>query len=317
MGDNKDANLPSIPVKEGRVGNPTSPVKPFSVLKRVIYGILMIYGAWILANAVRFGTLGPLGEYEAETLKPIYDSAEWNVFMAGLSFLLLILGGFGGIRILLFPQGRIFQRLAPALVVLLVFLHVRIMFFERIEVSGDSMSPTLRPGQTFWVWKLKYNLHLPILRFPFGSPFPPYPHSDWDMESQTMPERGTIVAFHYPGNSSRYMLKRVIALPGEKFSFQNGKIFINDTELKEPYLAPGTVSRPLPDEYQSHVLYPPPSLKRLDPLVEYSALHGCGEAGIVPRGAVLVLGDNRRKSRDSRSMGYVPLFYLTGSVSVK
>jgi signal peptidase I len=56
------------------------------------------------------------------------------------------------------------------------------------------------------------------------------------------PERGDIVVFEPPpeveercGAGGTYV-KRVIGLPGERVAVENGKVYINGTELEEPYL---------------------------------------------------------------------------------
>ena len=40
----------------------------------------------------------------------------------------------------------------------------------------------------------------------------------------------------------RSYIKRVIALPGEHVQIKDGKVFINDEELDEPYLQDGIVT---------------------------------------------------------------------------
>ncbi|MCI5779736.1 MAG: signal peptidase I [Lentisphaeria bacterium] len=48
------------------------------------------------------------------------------------------------------------------------------------------------------------------------------------------PRRGDIVVLSYFGR--RYLLKRVIALPGETVEFRKGRVFLNGRELPEPYV---------------------------------------------------------------------------------
>ena len=79
-----------------------------------------------------------------------------------------------------------------------------------VRVSGDSMDPTVRSGHLSFVNRLAY--------------------------ARTEPERGDIVCVRLAGESIMY-LKRVIALPGEKAEIRSGRVYIDDTELREPYLA--------------------------------------------------------------------------------
>lgn len=72
-------------------------------------------------------------------------------------------------------------------------------------VDGESMMPTLTDGQ-----------------LSFGSSIANY-------------ERGDIVVIRAP---QKYLVKRIIGLPGEKVESKNGKIYINNQELNEDYLDP-------------------------------------------------------------------------------
>lgn len=83
------------------------------------------------------------------------------------------------------------------------------------------------------------------------------------------PQRGEIIVFRPPdilGSKDDY-IKRVIGLPGEKVEIKDGKVFINERPLKEPYLA----------EEMNYQFGPV----------------------VVPEDSLLVLGDNRNKSFDS------------------
>lgn len=81
---------------------------------------------------------------------------------------------------------------------------------------------------------------------------------------------------------SNRLIKRVIALAGDKVDIRDGKVYINDELLDEPYVKGITPGMGL--EY---------------PLV-------------VPEGHVFVMGDNRENSLDSRSFGPVSLNSIEG-----
>ncbi|MGI5912918.1 MAG: signal peptidase I [Syntrophomonadaceae bacterium] len=83
------------------------------------------------------------------------------------------------------------------------------------------------------------------------------------------PERGDIVVLDPPEalNTNLDYIKRVIGLPGEKVEMKNGKVYINERPLKEPYL--------------SEPIY-----------YDYGPVQ-------VPENCLLVLGDNRNNSFDS------------------
>ncbi|KLU61072.1 signal peptidase IB [Peptococcaceae bacterium CEB3] len=96
------------------------------------------------------------------------------------------------------------------------------------------------------------------------------------------PSRGDIIVFAYPKDPKRTFVKRVIAVPGETVELRGNQVFIDGQVLREPYLKPGD--------------YPPYGPET------------------VPRGKVLVLGDNRRQSEDSRAWGLLPQSAIIGKV---
>jgi signal peptidase I len=78
-----------------------------------------------------------------------------------------------------------------------------------ILVRGISMAPTYVDGQKIWLNRI--SLHTRPL------------------------ERGEIVGIRYQGESV-LLLKRIIALPGERVAIRRGNVLINDQILDEPYL---------------------------------------------------------------------------------
>lgn len=94
------------------------------------------------------------------------------------------------------------------------------------------------------------------------------------------PNRGDIVVFAYPKDPKRTFVKRVIALEGETVELRDNQVFINGRVIQEPYLKAGD--------------YPPYGPET------------------VPANRVLVLGDNRRQSGDSRDWGLLDKSALIG-----
>lgn len=127
----------------------------------------------------------------------------------------------------------------------------------RVRVENISMQPTLHEGQFILVNKLAYRL------------------GDF--------ERGDVIVFHYPRNPEEDYIKRVIGLPGDTVTIENGQVHVNGQVLDEPYIA-------APPQYAN--------------------------TWAVPEGQVFVLGDNRNQSSDSHSWGYVPAEYVVGKALV-
>ena len=98
------------------------------------------------------------------------------------------------------------------------------------------------------------------------------------------PRTGDIIVF-YDINEDRQLIKRLIAVEGDQVEIKDGKVFVNGEELKEDYIKDG---------------YTPQGVNP-----EYSNL-------VVPKGYVYVLGDNRKNSRDSRSIGPIEVERITG-----
>jgi signal peptidase I len=105
------------------------------------------------------------------------------------------------------------------------------------------------------------------------------------------PERGDILVFETPPSAERMcgipievLVKRVIALPGETWELRGGYVFIDGERLPEAYVTP---------DRRDRTTQPP---RR------------------VPEGMLVVMGDNRASSCDSRVFGPVSTATITGEV---
>jgi signal peptidase I len=123
----------------------------------------------------------------------------------------------------------------------------------RVRVDGFSMRPTLQDGEYILVNKLAYKF--------------------------TEPMRGDIVVFVFPINPEEDLIKRIIGLPGDTITVQDGVLSINGVAMDEPYINA------------------PP------------AYNGTWQ---VSEGELFVLGDNRNDSRDSHQWGLLPVENVIG-----
>ena len=92
-----------------------------------------------------------------------------------------------------------------------------------------------------------------------------------------------------------YYAKRIIGIPGDKVESKDGKIYINDMPLFEPYLP--QIKQVQKQNWTLHDLVKSPKFNKL----AYPT-----QDGRIPEGYYFVMGDNRQGSSDSRVWGYVP-----------
>jgi signal peptidase I len=133
--------------------------------------------------------------------------------------------------------------------------------FALSVVNGTSMNPTLHHGDRLFINKFTCLL--------------------------STPKRGEVITFKDPMNQERYLVKRVIGIPGDCIQVENGKLYRNQRVVEEKYS---------------------------------NSLIEDGDFGpvVVKPGTVFVMGDNRHRfqSRDSRyqSVGLVPEKLINGKV---
>jgi signal peptidase I len=187
--------------------------------------------------------------------------------------------------------------LLPAIQSLLsiIVLAIFIITFcvQPFRIPSGSMEPSLLIGDFLLVNKQG------------SSPGP----SNWLLPAQHI-HRGEIVVFHYPINPAMHLVKRVIGLPGDRIKLRDGRVYINDRSLSEPY---AMYLPSAPDSYRDNF----PRLQSADPSVDsrwWIRMHKLIENGdlIVPSDSYFVLGDNRNDSEDSRYWGFVPRAAIVG-----
>lgn len=134
-------------------------------------------------------------------------------------------------------------------------IMIRLVIAEPRYIPSDSMLPTLQIGDRVVVEKVSYRFH--------------------------HPKRGDIIVFDPPALLQEFgytidqaFIKRVIGEPGQTIQIQNGKVYLDNEPLQEPYIA-------APPNYS------------LPPLT-------------IPEGQYFVMGDNRNNSNDSHVWGFLP-----------
>jgi signal peptidase I len=175
-------------------------------------------------------------------------------------------------------------------------IYVVIAFaLQTVRVEGESMVPTLQNNDLLFANKISYHFH--------------------------GPGRGDIVVLEPPESPNRDFIKRVIGLPGETIEIDGRYV-----DPKNPSAAPRTAVK-IKEVGQSNwqVLQEPylPDQK-IDPWDEMN--NCCDSTGratsvptplTIPKDEYFVMGDNRNRSSDSRSIGLIPRGNILGKAWIR
>src|ERR1700742_3298586 len=102
---------------------------------------------------------------------------------------------------------------------LVVALFALTFILQPFRIPSESMVPTLRVGDFLMVDKQSYE--------PEGALAWLRPHGGV--------HRGDLVVFHYPVDPSMHLVKRVVAVAGDRVQLKRGRVWINEQPMEEPY----------------------------------------------------------------------------------
>jgi signal peptidase I len=140
----------------------------------------------------------------------------------------------------------------------LIAVLVILFLYRPVKVEGTSMMPSLYDQERLFINQFSYKFGLGSIK------------------------RGDTVVFLYPDDPTKSYIKRVIGLPGDTVSVDDGYVIVNGKKLVENYVPP---------DYRDDRSYSPT---------------------LVPPDDYFVLGDHRSSSNDSRAWGFVPRTYIYG-----
>jgi len=151
-----------------------------------------------------------------------------------------------------------------AIILFISLIPVYLFGSSPVQIRGSAMEPTLKANQYYLTSKVH--------------------------QSSTL-KRGDIVIYT-PSQKKIAHVKRIIGLPGETIIFKNGRVFIDDTELSEPYIVGETQTI----QGSTHIQADAPFR--------------------IPEGEYFLMGDNRPRSDDSRSYGTVKAADITKKLGI-
>jgi signal peptidase I len=157
-----------------------------------------------------------------------------------------------------------FDFIKTVVVVIILALIIRLFIIQPFIVEGQSMEPSFKNNDYLITEKITYKFRAP--------------------------ERGEVIIFHPPGNPSVNYIKRVVGLPGDTITIQDGSVYINGKQILEPYLNSNKETKSSSSEKYTLTL---------------------------KENEYYVLGDNRTQSRDSRELGPIPSANIVSRIWVR
>ncbi|TQV89883.1 signal peptidase I [Aliikangiella coralliicola] len=188
-------------------------------------------------------------------------------------------------------------------------LFFRTAVADWYHVPSGSMQPNILIGDRVWVNKLAYDVKIPF--------------SSINLNRHHEPQAGDVVVFQSEKAGER-LIKRVVGVSGDRVSMNKNRLMINgkqvNTELLESDL---TIDQFMQDREDAVYFKEKPVKSGYDNIAQSqgypirvsrtmrSSLDSFDETTI-PEDYLLVLGDNRDNSADSRVIGLIPRSELVG-----
>jgi signal peptidase I len=166
---------------------------------------------------------------------------------------------------------------------LIIITPIRVFLFQPFFVEGASMEPNFKDGDYLIVNELGYKKT--TVGAASSSLFEVSPFKTF--------ERGDIVVFRYPKDESKFFIKRVVGLPGEKIKVSGGLVTIFNKENPDGKVLDES-------EYLG---------KGFQTIKEVTVT--------IAEDEYFVMGDNRSYSFDSRDWGPLKKNEIIGKVMVR
>ncbi len=162
-----------------------------------------------------------------------------------------------------------------------LYLIIKTCLVQSFKIPSGSMENTLLIGDQLMVNKFLYGIKIPF--------------TDLRLPAVREPERGDVIVFKYPVDTSVDFIKRVIGVPGDEIQIINKKVYINGSLYKNPH-----------EIHKGQRIFPAESVGR----------DNFGPIRVLDD-SYFVMGDNRDNSHDSRFWGFVNKSNLVGKAMIK
>lgn len=184
-------------------------------------------------------------------------------------------------------------------VALIVWFLLRSFLIEAFKIPSGSMENTLLIGDFLFVNKLLYGAEVPLIKT--------------RLPAVREPRRGEILVFDSVEEKDLKVVKRLIGVPGDTLSMENGVLFRGGQRIEEPWVIrtdPTAGSdqggRAKMRAWQlPHYIGGNPDDYAPDP-------NNWGPI-VVPRDSFFMMGDNRDGSYDGRYWGFLPRRNVRGT----
>jgi signal peptidase I len=165
-------------------------------------------------------------------------------------------------------------------------LFIITFVIQHFEIPSSSMERTLLIGDHVFVDRMT----------PTGKEkVPLFPYRDL--------HRGDTAVFVSPAEPGLFLVKRIIAVGGDKIHLRNGRVFLNGVPQNEPYVVRNGSQFPYRDDFPAVSPY---GSGATSDWTQEMPRHLEGPDLVIPKDSYFAMGDNRDVSFDSRYWGFVP-----------